>query len=79
MGSYYYKNNLLDKAELWFKKSVASSNERERNTAVKYLLEIYLKSTVDRSKAKYLADVIDDIENDRLSYRARDLEKKYNL
>ncbi|MFA7418756.1 MAG: hypothetical protein WCZ90_03645 [Melioribacteraceae bacterium] len=79
IGSYYYKNNTLDKAELWFKKSVPSSNERERNTAVKYLMEIYLKSTVDKSKAKYLVDVIDDIDNDRLSYRARDLEKKYNL
>ncbi len=79
MGSYYYKNNLLDKAEPWFKKSVTSTNERERNTAVKYLLEIYLKSTVEKSKAKYLADVIDDIDNDRLSYRVRDLEKKYNL
>ncbi len=79
MGSFYYKNNLLDKAETWFKKSVTSKNERLRNTAVKYLLEIYLKETVDKSKAKYLADVIEDIDNDRLSYRARDLEKKYNL
>jgi hypothetical protein len=79
MGSYYYKNNLFDKAELWFKKSIASSDERERNTAVKFLLEIYLKNTVDKSKAKYLADVIDDIDNIRLNYRVRDLEKKYNL
>ncbi|KAF0150127.1 MAG: hypothetical protein FD143_2647 [Ignavibacteria bacterium] len=79
MGSFYYKNNLFDKAETWFKKSVTSKNERLRNTAVKHLLEIYLKATVDKSKAKYLADVINDIDNDRLSYRARDLEKKYNL
>lgn len=79
MGSFYYKNNLFDKAELWFKKSISSKNERSRNTAIKHLLEIYLKSNVDKSKAKYLANIIDDIDNDRLSYRARDLEKKYNL
>lgn len=79
MGSYYYKNVLYDKAELWFKKSLTSTNEREKNTAIKHLLEIYLKSTVDKSKAKYLADIIDDIDNDRLTYRARDLEKKYDL
>ncbi|MDP2039246.1 MAG: hypothetical protein Q8L04_17845 [Ignavibacteria bacterium] len=79
IGSYCYKNGLYDKAETWFKKSLTSTNERERNTAIKYLLEIYLKSTVDKSKAKYLADIIDDIDNDRLTYRARDLEKKYDL
>lgn len=79
MGSFYYKNNILDKAETWFKKSVTSNNERERNNAIKHMLEIYLKTTVEKSKAKYLAEIIDDIDNDRLSYRARDLEKKYNL
>jgi hypothetical protein len=79
MGSYYYKNALYDKAEMWFNKSLASTNEREKNTAIKYLLEIYLKNTVDKSKAKYLADIIDEVDNARLTYRARDLEKKYNL
>jgi len=28
---------------------------------------------------KTLLDVIDDMDNDRLTYRAKDLEKKYNL
>ena len=79
MGSYYYKNSSYDKAETWFRKSLSSINEREKNAAIKHLLEIYLRSTVDKSKAKYLADIIDELDNNRLSYRARDLEKKYNL
>jgi len=79
MGSFYYINNQPETAEAWFKKSVTSKNERARNTAIKHLLEIYLKTNVDKAKARDLTNIIDDIDNDRLSYRARDLNKKYNL
>jgi hypothetical protein len=79
LASFYFEINLFDKAEQYFKRSLYASDNRDKYSAVKGLIEIYSRQTVDKSKVKTLLDVIDDLKNDRLTYRAKDLEKKYNL
>ena len=79
IGMFYFKNNLFDKSEQFFNKVVASINERDRSAAMKYLIEIYMQLDVDKKKVKNLISAIDDSKNNRLIYRSRDLEKKYNL
>ncbi|MBA4407771.1 hypothetical protein C0389_10885 [bacterium] len=79
IGAFYFKINSYDKAEQSFNKSIAAVNERDKYTAVKYLIEIYMRHSADKVKVKKLIDVIDNLENTRLSYRSKDLEKKYKL
>jgi hypothetical protein len=79
MGLLYYKNNMLNKSETFYRRSLNSTNERDKYTAYKYLVDIYLKQGADKSKVKKLLDEIDDFDNDRLTFRAKELEKKYNL
>jgi uncharacterized protein HemY len=79
IGMFYFKNNLFDKSEQFFNKALASINERDRSTAMKYLIEIYMRHDVDKKKVKNLISAIDYSKNNRLTYRSRDLEKKYNL
>lgn len=79
MGLVYFKNNMLNQSETFYKRSLSSKNERDKYTAYKYLVDIYLKQNIDKSKVKKLLDEIDDFDNDRLTFRAKDLEKKYNL
>jgi len=79
LGAFYFEKNIFDKAEQYFKKSIYAADNRDKYSAAKGLIEIYSRQTVDKSKVKTLLDVIDDFKNDRLTYRAKDLEKKYNL
>jgi len=79
LGTFYFKNNSYDKAEQSFNKSITAANERDRYTAVRYLVEIYMRQTSDKTKVKNLLGIIDNLENTRLTYRSRDLETKYNL
>jgi hypothetical protein len=79
IGFAYFKNNMLDKAEQSYRKVLNSKSERDKYTAYKYLVDIYLKQNTDKSRVKKLLDDIDDFDNDRLTFRAKDLEKKYNL
>jgi hypothetical protein len=79
LGAFYFKTTSYDKAEQSFNKSIAAVNEREKYTAVKYLVEIYMRQTVDKPKVKKLLGIIDNLENARLAYRSKDLETKYNL
>lgn len=79
LGMLYFKNNMFNKAETFFRKCLDSKNERDKYNAYKYLVDIYLKQSTDKAKAKKLLNEIDDLDNDRLSFRAKDLEKKYNL
>jgi hypothetical protein len=78
-GAFYFKNSVFDKSEQFYNKALVSDNERSRNTAMKYLIEIYMRINADKKKVKNLISAIDDSKNDRLTYRSRDLEKKYNL
>lgn len=79
MGLLYYKNNSFAKAESFFTKCLESKNDRDKYTAYKYLVDIYLKQSTDKTKVKKLLDEIDDFDNDRLTFRAKDLERKYGL
>lgn len=79
LGQYYFFNGMNDKAETWFLKSLHTSNEREKYTVIKFLTDIYLKQNSSAAKVKNLLAVVDDFDNDRLKFRAEDLEKKYNL
>ncbi|MFA5803056.1 MAG: hypothetical protein WC879_00305 [Melioribacteraceae bacterium] len=79
LGTFYFENNLFDKAELYFKRSINAADNRDKYSAVRNLIEIYSRQNVDKLKVKTLLDVIDDLDNDRLTYRAKDLEKKYDL
>ena len=79
MGMFYFKNSLFVKSEQFFNKALVSNNERDKNTAMKFLIEIYMRYNADKNKVKNLISLIDDSKNSRLTYRSRDLEKKYNL
>lgn len=78
-GKFYYQNNMIEKAEQNFLRCAAYDDEGNKYNALKYLVDIYMRGGVDKNKVKKLLDVIDDFDNDRLSFRAKDLEKKYNL
>jgi hypothetical protein len=79
VGAYYLDKNIYDKAEMFLKKSINATDNRDKYSAVRNLTEIYMRQNVDKAKVKTLLDVIDDLNNDRIKYRAKDLEKKYNL
>jgi hypothetical protein len=79
LGAFYFKNNLYDKAEQSFQKSINAADARDKFTAIKYLVDIYMRQNVDKYKVENLISAIKDFKNDRLSYRSKDLEKKYNL
>ena len=79
LGQYYFNNNLYDKAEPQFWRTASSSSERNKYSALRFLLEIYNRQNVSPSKVKTLLSLIEDFDNDRLKFRCNDLEKKYNL
>jgi hypothetical protein len=78
-GTFYFKSNQYDKSETFFYTAFESGSEREKYTSAKYLIEIYMKQNRDKKKVEKLLDIIDDLDNDQLDYRSKDLEKKYNL
>ncbi|TSA27182.1 MAG: hypothetical protein D4R68_06070 [Ignavibacteriales bacterium] len=79
LGAFYFEKSVFDKSEQCFKRSINAADDRDKYSAVKNLMEIYSRQNVDKSKVKTLLGVIDDLDNDRLKYRAKDLEKRYNL
>lgn len=79
LGALYFKNNFYDKAEHSFNKSISAVNERDKYSSARYLIEIYMRQTADKQKVKNLLNIIEDLENTRLTFRAKDLEKKYNI
>jgi len=78
-GFVYFKKNQLNKAEQYYRQALRSAEDRDKYTAYKYLVDIYMKQTTEPARVKQLLDDIDDLENDRLTFRAKDLERKYNL
>ena len=79
LGIFYFKNSLYDKASLSFNSLISSADQRNKYIAMKYLIDIYMKQNTDKAKVKDLLSAIDDNDNARMKYRAKDLEKKYNL
>lgn len=78
-GEYYFRKNIFDKAEMYLSRNLFADDERDKYTAAKFLADIYMKKTAPINKVKTLLDSIDDMDSDRLAFRAKDLEKKYNL
>jgi hypothetical protein len=79
IGAFYFKNNLYNEAERFLSKSVNAEDARDKFNACKYLVDIYMRQNVDKYKVENLISAIKDAKNDRLTYRSKDLEKKYNL
>lgn len=79
MGAYYFNSGNLIIAEQYFLKNMNTLDERNKSRTLNYLLEIYLRQTVDKSKVKKLLAAIEETENNRLNYRSKDLQRKYNL
>lgn len=78
-GVSYFKLKDYTSAEKVFLSLRSEENNYFTVESVKYLLEIYSTITVDTSKAEDLVDFIDDMDNEALSFRAKDIECKYNL
>jgi hypothetical protein len=78
-GVAKFKNEKYKEAAGDFSKNVYSDNNFYKRESVKYLMEIYSRMWVEEDLVENLIDQIDDLDNDRLSFRARDLERKYGL
>lgn len=78
-GAYYFRQNRLDKSEQIYFPLLDSGEERDKQNSAKYLVEIYMRNYADKNRVKKLLDVIDDIDSDQLTFRGKDLEKKYDL
>lgn len=79
VGTHYFNNRNYSMSEQYFLKNITASEERNKTRALTYLVEIYSRQTVDKVKVKKLLAIIEDTENNRLTYRSKDLERKYNL
>ena len=78
-GAFYLRRNMADKSETFYYPILDSSSERDKQTSARFLIEIYMRKYGDKNRVKKLFDVIDDIDSDQLTFRAKDLEKKYDL
>ena len=72
-GIYYYSIGEYDEAELYLTKVKTAEQSGIRYEALKYLVEIYIQNAVDKSKAELLIEEIDDLDDDRLAFRAKEL------
>jgi tetratricopeptide (TPR) repeat protein len=78
-GIYYYGKEEFEEAESFFMKIKTSADSRMKYDALKYLVEIYIKNTADSSKVELLVEEIEDLEDERLVFRAKELEVIYKL
>ena len=79
MGIFYFRNNLFGKAEEYLNKSAEAEDEGVRYSVLKCLIHIYSQQNINKTKVEKLLDRVDDLDNDRLKFMAKDLEKKYDL
>lgn len=79
VGHFYLRKDFPVKAEKYFEAVISSDDGRSRYSAYKYLIDLYLRLEASEQKVKKLVELIDDFDNDRLIYRARDLKTKYNI
>jgi hypothetical protein len=79
-GIYYYGLRDYDNAETFFVKAKTSDDGWVGYESIKYLVEIYiLNNTSDTAKVELLIEEIDDLEDESLSFRAKELGTLYNL
>jgi hypothetical protein len=79
IGDFHFKNSRYQSAENSYL-TIARSNRNDlKYYSYKQLIEIYLRIEAGKEKVNWLVEKIDEFDNDRLSFRVRDLEKKYDL
>jgi lipopolysaccharide biosynthesis regulator YciM len=79
IGDFHFKNSRYQSAENSYL-TIARSNRNDlKYYSYKQLIEIYLRIEASKEKVNWLVEKIDEFDNDRLSFRVRDLEKKYDL
>ena len=78
-GIYFYGKGEFEKAESYFTKVKSSKDSGIKYNALKYLVEIYIQNPADTSKVELLIDEIDTLEDERLAFRAKELEEIYKL
>ncbi|MBI9073270.1 MAG: hypothetical protein JEY94_16835 [Melioribacteraceae bacterium] len=78
-GIYFYKLNKYLKADEYFLKAKSLESSGVKYDCIKYLISIYSKHKVEKAIVEKLIDEVDDMDNDRLTFRIRDLENMYDL
>jgi hypothetical protein len=78
-GIYYYGIGDIGNAESYFIKAKAGKDSWIVYDALKYLVEIYIQYPTDTKKVEVLIEEINDLENDRLSFRVKELSLLYKL
>lgn len=78
-GIYYFGNGEVEEAESYFTKVKFSEDSRIKYGALKYLVEIYIQNPADTNKVELLIEEVDDLDDDRLAFRAKELEVIYKL
>jgi len=79
LGRFYFKLRNFEKAEQYFNRNINSTSENEKYLSLRYLIDIYMINNVEKPNVKNLISVVKRYDNDRLKFRIRDLEKKYNI
>jgi tetratricopeptide (TPR) repeat protein len=79
-GIYYFGISDYENAESYFSKAKSSGDSYIGYKSLKYLVEIYINNTsTDTVKVERLIEEIDDLDEESLSFRARELSAVYNL
>lgn len=76
-GVFFFKSKEYNKACDIFDK--LKEDQFFSVDCAKFMLEIYSIINAGADKAEELIDFIDDMDNEALTYRAKDIEKKYDL
>ncbi len=78
-GVYYFEQNDYKIAEQKFIKAKELDFKNFSYDTIKYLIDIYKSSSVDKNSVEALLDDIDELENDDFEFSVKDLEYKYDL
>lgn len=78
-GIHYYRNEKYDLARRNFERVEYFDKKHFHFSSVQYLIDIFSRIEVPKTKVEILLEVIDEHEYENLSFWAKDLEKKYKL
>lgn len=79
LGIYYFERKDFENAEKKFIKAKEIDFKNYSYDTIKYLIDIYKTSTVDKNSVESLLDDIDELDSDAFEFSAQDLEHKYDL
>ncbi|MFH1525267.1 MAG: hypothetical protein ABIG69_01250 [Bacteroidota bacterium] len=78
-GLYYYRSKNYAAAEKYFSASLNSEGGHLTYLSCKRLIDIYLKAKRTKNEARKIAELVEELDNDRLTFRLRDLKKVYKI